>query len=488
MKKIKLLSSLCLISSIFACTVSTNKIEPTSNTNSINKDRLISNSPIELNNTFEESKALIIGENDFQLINPEKENSFNTKATVIPEPFILYKRSASISYVLTLSFMKTLKQLIADGLLNKSDISKLLLKATKPEKEFITYITSFEQVPSMPNLIQDDLESKTLSFVVSKNLNITSEFLKNVYSKVTNTLDNAFEKTEMESIYNLPTTNNDEKTYLTNFLSTDGFNNKPLLDNLGKFILIPKLYNYYVDDMLVHGNTDIELLSNVSQADRILETLTDNARCGAGALFNALIYMKGKDAFFPAATAIGTSLVGTTFTYRNIHLAQEKLMSVVGANQLTGLTIIPNATSTSVASGTVQAAATKLGLILGPNFLTKSTGTAPTYTDSLKKYFTDNPNATLFVSSNIASSGTISFSSTLPNNHWVLLTSKKILTPGATPQDPPILVEKYYVTNTGGRNGTGKNHYELSDADFKVLTESNKFLTPLNLDIQSTAT
>ncbi len=373
-------------------------------------------------------------------------------------------------------------------MLNKSEINKLLLESTKSEKAFLTYMGTFEGVAGLNNIIQSPTEKTEFSFAISKNLNMSGQFLKNIHSKVTNTIDSVFEKTEIDEIYNLPTINSDEKIYLTNLTNLDGTGNKPLLDNLGNLVSIPKLFNYYVDDMLVHGSTDIELLSNISQADRIPETLTDAARCGAGALFNALIYMKGIAAFFPAANSIGTSLVGTTFTYRNIHLAQDKLMSVVGANQTTGLTIIPDSTNKSVSGGTVQAAATKLGLILGPNFLTKSTDTIPTYTDSLKKYFTDNPNSTLFVSSNIASSGTISFSSALPNNHWVLLTSKKVLTPGATPQDPPVLVDKYYVTNTGGRNGTGKNHYELTDADFKVLTESNKYLTPLKLDIPSTAT
>ncbi|MFN8674566.1 MAG: hypothetical protein U0457_21100 [Candidatus Sericytochromatia bacterium] len=471
MKKINLIISAIFAFSLTSCSsnITNNDL---SNISSKENKLTIGNSKLELENTFEEVKGFIISKDELKLSTTEN-SEFNTKAAITPDPFLIYTPTGSTtSYTLSLTFMSKLKSLILDGLLNKTDITNLASKATTSEKAFLTYISTnkaLSEYIEIPNLIQDTNEPSLLKFAFNPTYAITADFLKAVYEKAINdsyntvmfgvaSTVNVLEKSEADALL-ASTTIADNKSYLNNFLTKDGAINKPLLNSSNQLVFVPKLATYYIDDMLVHGSTTNEKLSNISQLDRLSETTADTTRCGAGALIDTLIMLKGESSFPSLITTLG--LTNSELTYKNIHLAQEALIKSVNA-QTTGMTV--DLVGNSITGGSAITAANKIGLKFGTSFISKDT--KGSYQTNMGTFFDTNPKGVLYTSSNIDNTGKVSFSSSLANNHWVIISRRNGI---------------YYVTHTGVGNGKGKSDYAISSTDLSTLYKSNKFLAPLTL-------
>lgn len=89
----------------------------------------------------------------------------------------------------------------------------------------------------------------------------------------------------------------------------------------------------YSENMLLSGRTFREVLGKVSQNDTLSETTADSYRCGAASLLAAhfLLYGNFEKAFY------SLNMAGSPLTYRNLHLAQERLYHYANTDKQPGL-------------------------------------------------------------------------------------------------------------------------------------------------------
>lgn len=394
-----------------------------------NTDIPIIDSKVEKNYTTSFEKA------DFKL---------EATTTTVAEPVL----KLSGGYVLTLTFMRKLKSAIIDGILNKTELTQIISTSTLSEKAFLNAMKVYSYV-TIPNLVENVGDPTTLSFIINANFNITGSFLQAINQAG---IDGVLEKSEIDSLNSLG--NVDEKTYLAGITKYDSYGNLPVLDSAYKLKNI-NLQMYYGEDKLIPSSNSAQIVSYLAQGDRLVETTTDSFRCGAGMLINASILFGGSTAFYNLSKNLGFTF--STMTYKNVHLVQDALMKKAGS-PTSGLSCSYDSTG-KVTAGTLLTASTAIGLKVGGTLLAK---TSSSYQTSIANYFTSFPNAGLILMVNLnTTTGKIDYKAT--SNHYVLLTKEN----GA-----------YMISDSGQRNGTALNHYQISSADLTALyTTSNKILT-----------
>lgn len=88
----------------------------------------------------------------------------------------------------------------------------------------------------------------------------------------------------------------------------------------------------YQEEQLIPGKNIYEVISNISQKDKLDETIYDSYRCGAGSLVNAYMLLGGKFEKLSKKFSMNSEL-----TYKNIHIIQDKLYKDAKANDKIGL-------------------------------------------------------------------------------------------------------------------------------------------------------
>ena len=76
----------------------------------------------------------------------------------------------------------------------------------------------------------------------------------------------------------------------------------------------------------------VEAIANISQNDKLSSTFNDNNRCGAASMINAYLLLGGS-----FADAAGKFNLEKDFTYKNVHLLQEKLYEYANSDNKAGL-------------------------------------------------------------------------------------------------------------------------------------------------------
>ncbi|MEZ0368201.1 MAG: hypothetical protein ACAI44_03840 [Candidatus Sericytochromatia bacterium] len=342
------------------------------------------------------------------------------------------------SFTLSQAFAGRLNTAVSDGVLGKTEISLLKQNVSASELSFVTKIVSFGSV-TLPNLLSP---GATLSFIVNANLDLGGAFLKQLFQLAS--ADGVLDKKEIDQLKGAGTA--DEKSYLDSITVFDVFNNLPLLDQNNQLQRL-NVEMFYDDKQLLPGIAAPEWISFIGQGDRLSETTTDNFRCVAGTVVNLVLLLRGKQGFLDLAKSLGLTTV-SDLSYKNVHLVQDALYKKAGGGT-SGLAI--SFTSDGKLLGTTEVTAIKLGGLKPLSTLIKRVNGSNKA--SIEAFFTLNPKGALIPSVNLDSqTGKITFNAT--PNHAVAITRSN---------------GKYFVSDTGNRNGTGRNHFEPSATDLSAI-------------------
>jgi hypothetical protein len=188
----------------------------------------------------------------------------------------------------------------------------------------------------------------------------------------------------------------------------------------------------YGEKEKVPGNTMREAISNISQGDSLNETKTDKSRCGAATLMNiALRSLADKnpekspeEIFAVFAKRAG---VPASFTYENVHKAQDNLYKLVNKDGVDGLSAEYNikynlddgAIFSAKPSGEIKNLADHLGLktetLIGPNKDNVDDKKA-----AIDQFFDKNPKGSLIIGVHLSDKGEVQpCSSPDQQNHFV---------------------------------------------------------------------
>jgi hypothetical protein len=228
----------------------------------------------------------------------------------------------------------------------------------------------------------------------------------------------------------------------------------------------------YSEQEKISGNTKMEYVANISQKDTLPETKSDEDRCGPASLINAYIIMGGN--FSRLANKNG---INKDFTYKNIHLLQEKIYDLANNNGLPGIESGYKYTSNQDTgeisnvrgSGEIMIAADKVGLslkpILGPN-----TRTIYQRKDEINRFFRINPNGAVQV-----------------GVHLDIYTGVISSPTDENPQDHSIIVFKqdktfYMIDSSGLNNGNLENVKRLNSKGLNtILYNTSAIINSLTL-------
>lgn len=346
-------------------------------------------------------------------------------------------------YTLSDTFLSKIKEKANDGVVNKDELKDLESGATESEKKFLT--NEVKKYSSM------DL-GEGIKFATFKDSNVTGAFLKEVNSKAK---DGTLDKADFDHL-KTKTTNSDETKFIADLEKLDSYTNLTVLDDNNQVTQIKKVNMNYDENSEIPGKTNEEIVSNIGQGDRLDETKTDPARCGAACVVNSAILSGGKEGFAKLAKDLG--LTDTSLTYANVHKAQDALFKKVKGNQSTGLAIsVTQSSNGTKVSGTLPDAI-------------RAGGKEPVYMDNknkkadIEKFFKDNPKAQMIVNCSRGDNG-IEFgkgtAGAKSQDHWVTMTydSKS---------------GKYSIADSYSTSGTGKNRRELSHAEVQAIFASSR--------------
>jgi len=206
--------------------------------------------------------------------------------------------------------------------------------------------------------------------------------------------------------------------------------------------------NFYKEDMVIPGNTNAEIVANISQTDNLDDTDSDGSRCGAACLVNDAILRGGRDGFVQLAHSLGLNNINS-LTYENVHLVQEALFDNAGGVNSQGLGI--NTTNNQITGGTLPRAIE----LSGRQAVNIAPGNGKT--NAVNEFFNNNPNGTVILNVRRTESGT-NFSTNSPN-HWVTLSKGDD--------------GKFYLSDTfKAQNGSGEHHRALTNAEVQAIMSS----------------
>lgn len=215
----------------------------------------------------------------------------------------------------------------------------------------------------------------------------------------------------------------------------------------------------YSENEIISGKNTMEIVANISQKDTLPETKADEDRCGPASLINAFIIMGGN--FSKLASKIG---INKEFTYKNLHLLQEKIYNLANSDGAPGIESGYKYTSDQETgkiynirgSGEIMTAAQKIGLAVKP-ILGSNMNTIYHRKPEIEKFFIENPRGVLQV-----------------GVHLDLITGSITSPTDNKPQDHSIIVFKmnnaYYMADSSGlNNGNGENVKKFTGSDLNSI-------------------
>lgn len=350
------------------------------------------------------------------------------------------------SHNLSEDFIKKLKFFTSDQVLNKSEIESLSTSNDLIDKNFISVIKNKE---SFEMSDPEDNNSKSINFIINKDFNIDAQFIKKISDYIKDGI------LDIEEINTLKKEQDSEgNKYIDNITSYDSYYNFPLF-NLSNKIKQIKLQLYYDENTVISGDSQAEIVSNIGQGDRLEETTSDNSRCGAGLIINALL-LNNKNQVYDLSKKLGIGF--TNLTYKNIHLLQDKLHNQYSTSS--GFEILEDKSNKKVIGGTFFEALKAANIKWNTDLLTKTNGT---YQESFKSYFSNSSKA-MIVLPCFQEDNKLNF--TKKANHCVLISFSN---------------GKYYLSDTGKRNGTGFNHTEISSSQLNEIYNSTNSLIKISV-------
>ncbi|RYX98713.1 hypothetical protein EON78_04905 [bacterium] len=208
---------------------------------------------------------------------------------------------------------------------------------------------------------------------------------------------------------------------------------------------------FYDENQVIQGQSMLDVLSNIGQSDRLTNTYSDEIRCGSAVTINSVLLTKGATGFYDLSKKLGLNL--NSLTYENIHLAQEKLMDKVSGAK--GLSISKNIDKNQIIGGTLVDALNIADLRWSTDAVKKVNGS---FQDDINNYFKTNSNGVIILTGSLDKDlNKMVFNKT--TDHSALLSYKN---------------NKFIITDTSGRNGTGLNNIELNDKDLQEIYTSNQ--------------
>lgn len=357
--------------------------------------------------------------------------------------------NAYSSYSFSEDFINKIKNYSQDKLINKSEIESLLKNSNQGEKKFINLIENKDSF--IMSSLKSNKEIDQIEFIIVKNRSITGDFLKKVNTLIQ---DNLLEKSEIDNL--LKSSNDEEKGFITDLINYDVYNNFSSLNNDNKLVE-NDLNIYYDENQIIHGNSTFEILSNIGQADRLIDTYTDESRCGSSLILNSILLVRGKEGFYNFSKKIGYDF--KDFTYKNIHLAQERLMTRVPSFR--GLSIRSSIVENNIQGGTFFKALNLANIKWKNDFVGKINYS---YKEELESHLVNQPNNAVILTDYIYKEKEKKINK--ENEHASLLTYK---------------YGYYYLTDTSGRNGSGLNHIRLTDKDMKEIYKNNSPLIKITI-------
>ena len=218
----------------------------------------------------------------------------------------------------------------------------------------------------------------------------------------------------------------------------------------------------YSEDDFIKGNSLIDVISNISQDDLLPYTDNDADRCGSASLLDAYFLLGGR--FDNIASKLNLS---SDFTYKNIHLAQEKLYNSANTDNKAGLTagqnikynIFTGKVTKASAIGEILNVANMLNIKISP-LVSPYIDDKSEKKDEVVEFFKKNPNGMLLVGVYLREDGVVfAHNRTNEQNHFILIFKYN---------------DTFYMANTGtNTNGDGSAVKELSVSQLIILVYNN---------------
>lgn len=216
----------------------------------------------------------------------------------------------------------------------------------------------------------------------------------------------------------------------------------------------------YSESQRIPGNQTRTVLSHISQHDNLKETREDGNRCGAATLLNAYYYLHYD--FHGAFQKLGiTPQYSVSVTYKDIHLAQEKLYTYANTDRQAGLVAGTKYSYYSSGAifnvrphGEILRGATLLGLKLHP-LMGPTQQQAYQRSSTVEQFWKKHRRGALMVGVHLnPQSGKLSVPTSFnAQNHFVLVLKDR---------------GRYYLLNTGVvNNGDGSALKSLSQNEVK---------------------
>lgn len=213
----------------------------------------------------------------------------------------------------------------------------------------------------------------------------------------------------------------------------------------------------------IEGKSVVEIISNISQRDNLVETKGDGDRCAAASLLNSYLLMGGKFSDLARKYSVNTNL-----TYKNVHLLQEKIYNQGNTDKQAGIYSgfkyiyyesgeISNIRPSGEIIELVKISGIKIKPILGNNI--KSLNSRK---EQVNNFFALYPNSTVQVGVFLdLETGNISNPSSLENQNHVITVFKRN--------------GIFYYSDTGNiDNGDGLNVKKMTNSEITNLLYETK--------------
>ncbi|MFN8673824.1 MAG: hypothetical protein U0457_17310 [Candidatus Sericytochromatia bacterium] len=297
---------------------------------------------------------------------------------------------------------------------------------------------------------------------MTENFSFTNRFIEFANDGVLN-------KKELEDLKTIANDPQIKDKYVANHVlkDLDSFNKTTnveysLTDDKGVFRNVKFKYTPSYNELdKVYGRNNFEKIANISQSDALPETLNDGNRCAASSLLNSYIYQGGD--FAKLAQKLG---VEQDFTFKNVHLLQEKIYTTAnkeGEGLSTGLSYSYNPITKKITkaevTGEIVEAARSVGLEIIP-LNGSNVNTLNQRKEKVDEFFAKYPNASLQIGIHLdTSSGDLySVNQQYPENHAVTIVKKD---------------NEFYLVDTGQiNNGANDNATKLTPNQMQAFVYS----------------
>ncbi len=201
----------------------------------------------------------------------------------------------------------------------------------------------------------------------------------------------------------------------------------------------------YNEETKIPGNNMFEIISHISQNDKLNETNNDGFRCGAASLVNAFLLMGGNFEKITSKFSLENKI-----TYKNIHLLQEKIYNFANRDKNIGLVSSyryyydnTGKIYSSESNGEMYDAAGLLDLKIKP-IIGSSVSSIYQRKTAVELFFKNNPQGVLQVSVCLnMETGDISGASKETPNHFIIIFKRD---------------DGFYIADTSQRNNGDGNH------------------------------